>query len=170
MKIRYAELVLALAVAGNSLFAVQERRLDQTDRLALYVMDCWIGVWHLNVAKSQFHPGPPLKSGKAQIDLYGEGVKCAWDSVSADGKALRAVWTAQYDGKDYPVAKDPNADSIMLNKTDSHTLQVVHKREGKEILSEKWVVSRDRRELTITRTERDFSGKTHMSVLVYRKQ
>jgi hypothetical protein len=174
---RYRFLVIifgvALSIAGNNLIAAQEQ-LPNVERarqqMILYNADPFVGTWNLDVAKSKFNPGPPLKSGKAKIEARGEGIRCILDPVSAEGQPRHGEWEAKYDGKDYPAIMKPFADAIALSKTDANTVDAIYKREGKEILSEHWVLSKDRKVLTMTQTEKNPTGKGFVNTLVYNRE
>ena len=63
-----------------------------------------IGTWKLNVAKSKYNPGPAPQSGTLKIEAAGQGEKATTEGVNAAGTATMTQYTANYDGKDYPVA------------------------------------------------------------------
>src|SRR5438045_957107 len=54
------------------------------------------GTWKLNVAKSKFSPGPPLKSQVAKLEAVEGGLKVVADRVDADGKTTHFEWTAKF--------------------------------------------------------------------------
>ena len=158
---------LALYVSGK---AAQGNLPNRQDRpIVLFAEDSMAGTWKLNVAKSKFNPGPALKSGTLKIETQGTGIKCALDPVDAKGNARHAEWTAKYDGKDYPAGMVPFADTIALNWVDDHTVDAVYKRGGKEILNERWVLSKDRKTLTMTQIEKNSTGQGFNNTLVYDK-
>jgi hypothetical protein len=61
----------------------------------------------------------------------------------------------------------PFADAVALNKPDDHAVLAIYKRGGKAVLTERWVLSRDRRLLTMTQTEENPKGKGFLNILVY---
>jgi hypothetical protein len=61
------------------------------------------GTWKLNVAKSKFSPGPAPKSLTVKWEAAGQGVRLTSEGVTADGKPMSGGYTANYDGKDYPM-------------------------------------------------------------------
>jgi len=166
---------IAFAFAAAAAQQVPQSQIDTVDTtadraMALYYMDPWVGTWNLNVEKSKFSPGPPLKGGKARIELYGDGIKCILDPVSADGETRHGEWMAQYDGKDSPAAMEPYADSVSIRKTGSNTLETVYKKQGKRILTEKWTVPRNRKYLIVSQGEENPAGKGFYNILVYEKE
>lgn len=164
-------LVGSLAAAASSgIFAAQAPKMDLANRMPLYAMDSWIGDWSLDIKRSEFNPGPPLKNGILKIDMFGAGIRCTLNRVDAVGSRHRTVWTALHDGKDHSIEMDPHADSISLKRIDDYTLETIFKHDGKEILQERWIVSPDKRELKITQTGKDASGKAYTNTLVYARQ
>ena len=62
-----------------------------------------VGTWKLNVANSKSSPGTALKSGTVKNEAVGAGIKSTVDAVDAAGTVGHYEFTANYDGKDYPV-------------------------------------------------------------------
>ena len=169
---RYAVIILGIAVcmAVTDPIAAQRRPPDSQrarQEMVLFYADPFVGIWNLDVAKSKFDPGPPLKSGKIVIEAQGDGIRFILDAVSAEGQARRGEWEAKYDGKDYPAKMTPFADAIVLSKIDDHTVQAVYKRDGKDVLEERWVLFKGRKVLTMTQTEKNPTGKGFVNTLVY---
>src|SRR5687767_12111337 len=81
-----------------------------TAALVFAAADPAVGTWKLNVAKSKYSPGPAPKSATMTYEASGDGVKRTGQTVSADGQTNSFSYTAQYDGKEYPVSGNPNAD------------------------------------------------------------
>jgi len=165
---------VVFAFATAAVPQIPQSQIDAADTagkaLALYYVDPWVGAWNLNVKKSRFSPGPPLKGGKALIQPYGNGVKCTLDPVSADGETRHGEWMARYDGKDSPAAMGPYADSVSIRKRGSNTLEAVYKKQGKTILTEKWTVPRNGKHLTVIQVEENPSGQGFLNILVYEKE
>ena len=92
-----------------------------------------IGTWKLNPAKSQFSPGPPLKSLTVKFETAGHAMKVTSDGVDPDGKAMHSEYTASYDGKGYPITGSSTSDTVTLKKIDGRTSQRTAKKGGKEI-------------------------------------
>src|SRR5262245_4092534 len=73
------------------------------------------GTWKLNVTKSKFSPGPAPKSMTVTYANAGSDVvKIVVDLTPATGAAQHWEMTPHYDGKDYPVKGNPNADAISV--------------------------------------------------------
>src|SRR6476661_5877321 len=82
--------------------------------------DANMGTWKLNEGKSKLAAG----MGKNTTVVYsaaGDNVKVVVDGVGADGKPTHNEWTGKFDGKDYPLVGDPNADMRAYTKMDART-------------------------------------------------
>jgi hypothetical protein len=99
--------------------------------LGLAAADPAIGTWKLNVAKSKYSPGPVPKSATVTYEVSGDGVKRTGETVTADGQTTSFSYTAQYDGKEYPVTGNPNADTIVLKRINDYTSESTLKKGGK---------------------------------------
>jgi hypothetical protein len=128
-----------------------------------------IGTWKLNEGKSKIPAGAP-KNTTVVYEQSGDNIKCTVDGVDANGQPTRSEWTGKFDGKDYPVSGDPTADTRTYTAVNSHTLNFVHKKGGKESVLGKIVVSADGKTRTVTTTSTDSNGKKVTSIAVYDKQ
>src|SRR5215813_6856989 len=78
--------------------------------------DPFVGTWKLNLAKSKFSPGPPLKSVMLTHEAAGQGLKITVKITDAEGKPIDIQCTANYDGKDYPVSGAPDVDMFAMKR------------------------------------------------------
>jgi hypothetical protein len=149
--------VVVLALAASSALLAQK--------------DAHMGTWKLNVAKSKFDPGPPLKSETRTYESTGNGYKLSGKSVTADGSAHTTEFTVTYDGKDHPMRGDTNgADSLAVKLVDANHLDSVLKKGGKTLYTSTVIVSQDGEVMTITSKGKNGSGQSFTNVLVYDKQ
>jgi hypothetical protein len=130
--------------------------------------DAVIGTWKLNEAKSKLSAGGP-KNTTVVYETAGDSVKVTTDGTE-DGKPAHTEWTGKFDGKDYPVAGDPNSDTRSYKKVNDHTLAFTNKKGDKVTLSGRAVVSADGKTRTVTVNGTDSSGKKFASTAVYDKQ
>src|SRR6266851_3494898 len=79
-------------------------------------------------------------------------------------------WTGKFDGKDYPVTGDPNADTRSYKKVNDHTLAFTNKKGDKVTISGRGVVSADGKTRTVTISGTDSKDKKYTSTVVYDKQ
>src|SRR5262245_4742212 len=82
--------------------------------------DPLIGTWELNLAKSKVSPGPPPKSQTLTYEAVGQGVKVTVKGTDAEGKPINSQFTANFDGKDYPVSGNPDYDMTTLKRIDAY--------------------------------------------------
>jgi hypothetical protein len=131
--------------------------------------DPWVGTWRLNAAKSSYSPGPAPQSSRITITSTGGGIKQTTRIEPLTGPATVAEVTAMFDGKDYPVTGNPNADMQSYTKVDSHSYQVVAKKDGKVTITSKVVISPDGKTRTTTQTGTDAQGRPVNNTIVYEK-
>jgi hypothetical protein len=148
--------VLIVAFAGLELLA------QTTDPL--------VGTWELNVAKSKFNPGPPLKSSTRKFEAVGDGLKFSGQNVNADGTTTVGQWTAYFDGKDYPSTGDPTADTMALKRIDRFNTEGIFKKASKITYRVKRVVSQNGKIWTHTSEGTNSQGKPFSDVLVFDKK
>lgn len=103
--------VLSLAIPGGRVWAQDADPLD--------------GTWTLNAAKSKFNAGPTIKSQTRKYEVSGDTVKQTLDGVDGSGKPTHMTFTAHYDGKDYPVSGNPDADTIAVKRTDKYSAKTI---------------------------------------------
>jgi len=139
-------------------------------RVLAQTPDPLIGTWELNVAKSTFNPGPPLKSSTRKFEAVGDGLKFSAQNVNADGTTTTIQWTAYFDGKDYPITGDLNADTLSLTRIDRFNTEGTFKKAGKVTYHVKRVVSQDGKVWTLTAQGTDAQGKPFSHVLVFDKR
>jgi hypothetical protein len=128
--------------------------------------DPLIGTWKLNVAKSK-----GAKSGSTTIEAVGKGIKFTVDLVAADGTASHWAFTANYDGKDYPVTgNSPYGNAVALTRVDAKTLKISSKQDGKVTTTSTIVVSEDGKTRTTTIKGTDVKGQPVDVVSFYEQQ
>jgi hypothetical protein len=129
-----------------------------------------IGTWKLDVAKSKYSPGPPPKSLTVKFEAAGKGVKLTTDGVGADGQPTHTEYTADYDGKDYPLIGSPVADMVSLKRVDASTSVRTDKKGGKVVQTLTRKMSKDGKSFTVTVKGTDPQGQAVNNVLVFVKQ
>ena len=134
-----------------------------------FAADANMGTWKLNDSKSKFAPGSP-KNTTVVYAPAGDSTKVTVDGVFGDGKPSHNEWTGKFDGKDYPIVGDPNADTRSYTKVDEHTMTLNNKKAGKVVVTGKIVISADGKSRTLTTSGADASGKVITNTAVYDKQ
>ena len=154
MKRRMMFVALAVAVLPAGLQAADNR----------------VGTWKYNEAKSKFDPGPsPYKSRNVKVEAAGDGIKVAVDGVGADGKAQAYTYTAQYDGKDYPVTGSPLFDAVAYKKIDDNAVEGTNKKAGQVVSTVSIVVAKDGKTMSVTTKGKNDKGPFN-NVAVYDRQ
>src|SRR5215469_14670344 len=95
-----------------------------------FASDANMGTWKLNEAKSKMSAKAP-KNNTVVYEMSGDNVKVTVDGTDTDGKPTHNEWTGKFDGKDYPLNGDPNADTRSYKKIDDHTMELTNKKDGK---------------------------------------
>ena len=157
----------------------RHRRFATRAVLALMLLACgslayadsaWDGTWQLNVAKSKFEPGPPLKSQTRTIKTEGDKQTQTIETVAADGKSTRSRSTYSMDGKDYPITGSAEFDSLAAKKVDESTIDATLKRAGKAVATTSRTLSKDKKTMTVTTKGTNRAGQAMNNVLVFDRQ
>jgi hypothetical protein len=129
-----------------------------------------MGTWKLNAEKSKFSPGP---APKAMTITYaaaeGEKLKVVADMTPAEGAPQHWEMTAAYDGKDYPVTGNPNADMISMKRVDDRHGESTFKKAGKVTAVNTRTLSADGKTLTIVSKGTTVDGKPRLDTQVFEK-
>jgi hypothetical protein len=126
-----------------------------------------IGTWRLNVAKSKYSPGPPLRSEMRVYTRTADGVKGVVSRVYSDGRAERFEYMANF-GKDIMVTGIPEYDSVTLRKVDELTSDAVLSHAGNVYGVARRTIAADGRTMTITFDRKSQEARVH-NVAVYDK-
>jgi hypothetical protein len=128
-----------------------------------------IGTWKLNLAKSTYSPGPAPRSQTSKIEAAGNGVKNTTEGIAANGSAISYTWTANYDGKDYPMTgTTPNgADTNAIKRVNGNTFESTLKKGGKVVQTTRTSYSKDGKLRTQTSKGTNESGQPTSNVAVY---
>jgi len=129
------------------------------ERLSAQASDPRIGTWKLNVAKSKYTPGPPPQSQMLKIEPSGQGEKVTSEVVAADGASTTTVYTANFDGKDYPLTGSPMADMVSLKRIDARTTERTDKKGGTVAQTIRRVVSADGKMMNVTVKGKNAQGQ-----------
>jgi len=113
------------------------------------------GEWAEDLSKTRLRQGLVLKIEADET----EGVRFLGDFS----------YTARFDGKEYDLKNSRN-DTVTLQLVDAHTVDAVYRRDDKVAQRDRWVVSADGQQMTLTTTGMFESGQQVMEKLVFRKQ
>ncbi len=145
------ELTIITAVPGR---ANQETVWTRTGG-AKAANDPVAGEWTQDLSKTRMRQGLALK-----IDADGSsGVRFAGDFS----------YTARFDGKPYDVKNSRN-DTVSLALADPHTVDATFRRDNQVTQKDRWVVSGDGKQMTLTSTGTFENGQHLTEKLVFQKQ
>ena len=132
-----------------------------------------VGTWQLNVAKSKFVGTQAPKHETTTITAQGDGAKVSTDGVAGDGSRIAYSYTTNYDGKDSSVSgvgAPGGEDALAIKRVDANTIITTTKKAGKVIGTNRAVVSKDGKVLTITGKRTSEQGQPVTFTVVYDKQ
>jgi len=133
--------------------------------------DSNVGTWKLNLAKSQYNPGPAPTSQTLKIAAWGtDGVNYSSDGLDATGKPTHWEFQAKYDEKFVPFKGNPDADSISYKRIDASTIDSTTQLNGAVTGHTRVVVSADGKTRTLTQTGKNVKGQDIHNLLVFEKQ
>ena len=145
--------VLALAVTASVALSAQAQ-------------DQGIGTWRLNVSKTTMSPGPKPVSSTVTIEASDGGIKLVTEQSLGLGASI-SEFTARFDGKDYPIRGNPNADVVALKRVDDRSYEVIGKKGGKVTITSRVTLSADGKTRTVVQTGVDAKGQKVMNTMVY---
>lgn len=131
--------------------------------------DANVGSWKLNEAKSKI-PAGAMKNTSVVYTAEGDSFKCVTDGVDGKGEPTHTEWTGKFDGKDYPVTGDSNADTRSLQKVDDHHYKLANKKDGKPVVTGSVAFEADGKVRTLKTESKNAEGKKVSSTAVYDKQ
>ena len=138
--------------------------------LSAQMSDPRIGTWKLNVEKSKYSPGPAPKSATMKIEASGQGETATTEGVNAEGADTKVEYTAQFDGKDYPLTGSQTADKTSLKRIDARTTERTNKKGETVVGTITQVLSEDGKTMTATTTGTNAQGQAMNNVTVWEKQ
>ena len=119
------------------------------------VDDPFAGEWTQDLSKTRLRQGLALK-----IEADGkDGVRFAGDFS----------YSARFDGKEYDLKNSSN-DTVSLQLVDAHTVDSTYRRDDQITQRDRWVVSADGAEMTLTTTGSLETGQQVKETMVFRKQ
>ena len=117
--------------------------------------DLFAGEWTEDLSKTRLRQGLALK---IEPDSNG-GIHFAGDFS----------YTARFDGKQYDL-KDSRNDTVALQLVDPHTVDAIYRRDDQITQKDRWVVSADGQQMTLTSTGTLETGQRFTEKLLFKKQ
>ena len=113
------------------------------------------GEWTEDLSKTRLRQGLALK-------------------IEADGKdgmrfSGEYSYTARFDGKQYDLKNSRN-DTVGLELVDAHTVDAIYRRDNQQTQKDRWVVSGDGQQMTVTTTGTLETGQRVTERLVFKRQ
>jgi hypothetical protein len=151
-----------LSADGNELTGTTSQK-GHADRIAVWTRtggtkaadDLFAGEWTQDMSKTRLRQGLVLK-----IEADGK------DGVRFSGEFS---YTARFDGKEYDLRNSVN-DTVTLELVDAHTVDSIYRRDDKIAQKDRWVVSPDGQQMTVTTTGTLETGQQVRETMVFRKQ
>lgn len=118
-------------------------------------VDLFAGEWTQDLSKTRLRQGTPLK-----IEANGT------DGVHFSGDFS---YSARFDGKEYDLRNSVN-DTVTLQLVDAHTVDSIYRRGDQITQKDRWVVSPDGAQMTLTTSGTLETAQQLKETLVFRKQ
>jgi hypothetical protein len=132
--------------------------------------DPTIGVWKLDVDKSNFTLGPAPMGSVMKVEAWEDGLKMSADTIAAGGERIHPEIAYRFDGNDYSLTGSPVADSVSTRRINERKSESAFKKDGKITIRAKTFISSDGKTLTVMRRGRDAQGYMVDEVMVYERQ
>jgi hypothetical protein len=133
-----------------------------------------LGSWKLNVAKSTFTPGPPIKGDTRSYEVNNDGwLIVTTETIQPDGSRTGVRFAAKFDGKAYPQIGrfGPTVTLITYEPVDKRTLKYTQRDSaGKVVSTNTRTVSADGKTMTIEQKTTDASGRPVVNVELFERQ
>lgn len=132
-----------------------------------------IGTWKLNVAKSKFTPGPPIKADTRSYEVQDGWLIVTTETTQPSGEKTGVRFAAKFDGKEYPQIGRfaPTVALISYQPVDKRTLKyTVKDTTGKVTSTNTRTVSADGKAMTIEQKSTDASGRPVLNVELFDRQ
>ena len=79
-------------------------------------------------------------------------------------------YTANSDGRDYPITGSADSDTISLRKVDTQSAEATQKKAGRVVMIAKREISKDGKTMTVTSKGTSAEGQPIKNVLVFDKR
>jgi len=164
MRVRVLVVAAAVLTALSTVDVLAQSEAPAADN----VPQALIGTWRLNVAKSKYSPGPPMRDETRVYTRGPEGVTGVVTRTYADGHVERYQYTANFGGE-YAVTGNPEYDAVRLRRIDEYSSEAVLSHAGTIYGIARRAIASDGRTMTITFDRKDADRPVH-NLAVYDKQ
>ena len=128
------------------------------------------GTWKMNADKSKLAGADALQNVTAQYEVTGGTLKATVQGTSTQGQPVNFNYEAKLDGTPGTSNGSDAFDTITLQRVSTHVLKATAKKGGKVVYTDRRVVSKDGKTLTISRSGTDTQGKPFRETMVFDKQ
>jgi hypothetical protein len=133
-------------------------------------LDALRGDWDLNIAKSKFHPSPPMKKYTMKvIDAGADHLLIKSDWIDADGTAGHVEYSTAFDGKPIVLIDYPIADFVTDTMINATTWESVWTKNGKIVERELETISADGKIFHEIDQGKDENGKKYKNYLIFER-
>ena len=163
----FRSLALPVCVIAAAFCLVERPALGQSKQ----VKDLLIGVWELDLSKSDFTPETTIRVRTMVFSPVDNGVACKITTITERGNGrvtTEITYTARYDNKDVPI-ESPSLDTVALRKIDANTYGRTGKIRGKAAETATMKVSMDGKLLIVTTTG-SIEGQDYSSTQLFVRQ
>jgi hypothetical protein len=133
-----------------------------------------IGTWKLNVPKSTFTPGPPIKGDTRSYEVNDDGwLIVQTETIQPDGTHTGVRFAAKFDGKAYPQIGRfaPTVTLITYEPVNTLTLKYTQRdTSGKIVSTNTRTVSANGKTMTIEQRSTDANGRPVVNVELFERQ
>ena len=151
-----------LSIDGNELMSTTSEK-GHADRITVWTRsggtkaadNLFAGEWTEDLSKTRLRQGLALRieaDGKEGVRFLGE-----------------FSYSARFDGKEYDLKNSRN-DTVTLELVDAHTVDAIYRRDDQITQRDRWVVSPDGQQITLTTTGVLETGQRIRENIVFRKQ
>jgi len=128
------------------------------------------GTWKMNADKSKLAGADAVQNVTVQYEVTDDTLKATVQGASMQGQPVNFTYEAKLDGTPGTASGSDTFDSIAFQRVSTHVLKATAKKGDKVVYTDRRVVSKDGKSLTITRTGTDSQGKPYHETLVFDKQ
>jgi hypothetical protein len=130
----------------------------------------FVGTWKENMEKSKLSGAEGLTNVTVKYEMDGDTFKASVDGKDPQGQPASFTYEGRLDGAPGTVTGATVFDAITLQRLGTHSMKAIGKKEGKVVYTDRRVVSKDGKTLTISRSGTDSQGKAYHSTMVFDKQ
>lgn len=130
----------------------------------------FFGIWHFDLAESDYQFGTPPRSGSYTIEPAAGALSVTMEWETQDGRAFRQTYSGLLDGQSYPIEDTPGVHAFSMTLIDERTLETAASKDGHVINLARRILSEDGQVMLITITGITPGNTPYTNTSIYRKQ